>query len=1488
MAQYNRVFEEQLEKHILEEVNITNSPKECGVHYIPHQAVLTPHKTTTKLRIVFDASAHYRGCPSLNDVLHRGPVILPQLYGVLLRFRIGEIAIISDVEKAFLQVRIHEDDRDYTRYLWLHDYKLPPTPDNIRILRFTRVTFGLKTSPFLLAGTIHFHLDTYKEDVQLMTQIKNNLYVDNLILTADSVDTSRHIYARAKQVFNDLNMNLREFMSNSTELMSHIKDKDKSSDVHPKVLGITWLPSQDFFQIECKPKFPERITKRSVASTLASIYDPLGWMLPLLLRAKVFLQTLWKEGYEWDTTLSPHHIDKWSEIYSKMEGFSKTLPQNLSAKNGECCLIAFADASLEAIATSVYLRTENSSSLLMARNKLPSLRSNKITIPKMELDAATLALRLMNAILAQLRAVLRIRDVYIYSDSEIVLSWIKRQPLANVGVRIFNRLMEIEKVTRHLQNEGVKVFFGYIPTDKNPADCATRGVDQKDLVDHFWWTGPSFLHNPPETWTNKFQMLESVETAVYDDTTEMEGTNLAKIAEKCSQVLLSKKDSPNESEKSYLLFRLKKYSLKMAKRVLAYVLRYSRILVLRVNAKQTNKIHLSTLLKGMSINYAELSGAEIATAGKMLVKKHQHSMITSGILQSLKHLNIKKDSKGLLRRFFSRHGLPKSITSDNAPTFTLEQDILNECLQAARSDASVERAITDREIEWRHITPFAPWQGGFYERFIKTVKHSLYKSLGHSKLSFEHLSTLILEIEALINTRPLVYIGSHSPFEQVLRPIDFLQNEFEVPYPLDEVDEEEDDHTYHPAEELKTKGQAIQALRSSCNFTDKFWQLWKTQYLLALREKHQLEVGKNRSSIHLPKKGDIVLISEPVTPRHSWRMGRIHDLVANSGGIVREAVVMLPSRRQVRRPINLLVPLELEGKVPPEQAQEELTSTQRLNNDPESTGIEHNTSSTTLGGHYNLRPRKQRNYGRTMARSPTRQSHLLINILSILALVIGCSCSSQLSGHSFQQVTYVEEPNLPQQMNANFKRPYGNLQVSVHNNWIETKSTEDDIRNNIGNNANAFKYHQASILPLPALTVLLQLSQGLYRSHDPGLAKLIHGLVSHPVRRCFHPRSRKLSYSPKVLPNSTGQLLKLSYTIRQYGSDPDKSQVTPVIHLDLCDEIFSDFRLTTSMDNELALLGLYIEEEEPTPISLENSMNLLLDGIDRQLATAASIRSDWTRMKGDIVLNCDRPQKQVIVLNKILRAAEMSKEKIVQLSYKYFLTRKWRVTDISAILSTNNDELKRLGPVIREVETELIKAEQQQQIHDSKLYDQAETHKKMAFTLQHTIQRQHDEIVALKQKIDELEAMRLQKEEQQRQLQQVLEQTKGREVEEEISDKAYLERMIEEVEDDRMEDLPNVEDASSGDEDDCMEEIPTLEQISSDEEDNRVDDHTSLNRLQEDLWKMKKVLKKFPYRMIGETKGVASDNHAPFVGKPSGTFRIRARRWLMGTSGTTS
>uniref|UniRef100_A0A1I7X0J4 DUF1758 domain-containing protein n=1 Tax=Heterorhabditis bacteriophora TaxID=37862 RepID=A0A1I7X0J4_HETBA len=150
MKEYDKTFKDQLSQGIIEEVD-EDSPTNGILHYIPHQAVITPQKETTKLRVVFDASAHYKGCPSLNEVIHQGPLIMPELYGMLLRFRIPTYAIIADVEKAFLQVRLQEADRDATRCLWIREISKPPKGSNIVAYRFTRVTSGINASPFLLA-----------------------------------------------------------------------------------------------------------------------------------------------------------------------------------------------------------------------------------------------------------------------------------------------------------------------------------------------------------------------------------------------------------------------------------------------------------------------------------------------------------------------------------------------------------------------------------------------------------------------------------------------------------------------------------------------------------------------------------------------------------------------------------------------------------------------------------------------------------------------------------------------------------------------------------------------------------------------------------------------------------------------------------------------------------------------------------------------------------------------------------------------------------------------------------------------------------------------------------------------------------------------------------------------------------------------------------------------------------------------------------------
>ncbi|KAL6739746.1 hypothetical protein Aduo_013165 [Ancylostoma duodenale] len=116
-SDYCQTFDQQLKSRIIEEVD-EQQPQGPHVYYIPHQAVIKQDSNTTKLRIVFDASSHRRGSPSLNDCIHQGPTMSPDLCGTLLRSRLNPFLITADVEKAFHQIRLQEDQRDATRFLW--------------------------------------------------------------------------------------------------------------------------------------------------------------------------------------------------------------------------------------------------------------------------------------------------------------------------------------------------------------------------------------------------------------------------------------------------------------------------------------------------------------------------------------------------------------------------------------------------------------------------------------------------------------------------------------------------------------------------------------------------------------------------------------------------------------------------------------------------------------------------------------------------------------------------------------------------------------------------------------------------------------------------------------------------------------------------------------------------------------------------------------------------------------------------------------------------------------------------------------------------------------------------------------------------------------------------------------------------------------------------------------------------------------------------
>ena len=159
MKQYDSIIQDQIDKGAIEKADSSSD----GVkHYLPNHAVVNPHKPTTKVRVVYDASAKTkRENKSLNECLYRDPVMLNDLCGLLMRFRLHQVAIVADIDKAFLQIGLQPNQRDVTRFVWLKESDQSRVESgNIQEYRFSRLPFGLISSPFLIGATIESHLES--------------------------------------------------------------------------------------------------------------------------------------------------------------------------------------------------------------------------------------------------------------------------------------------------------------------------------------------------------------------------------------------------------------------------------------------------------------------------------------------------------------------------------------------------------------------------------------------------------------------------------------------------------------------------------------------------------------------------------------------------------------------------------------------------------------------------------------------------------------------------------------------------------------------------------------------------------------------------------------------------------------------------------------------------------------------------------------------------------------------------------------------------------------------------------------------------------------------------------------------------------------------------------------------------------------------------------------------------------------------------------
>ena len=191
LLEYDAIIREQLERGIVERVQPTEQEPE-NVHYLPHHAVIRRDKDTTKVRVVYDASSQSTG-PSLNSCLHTGPKFNQKILEILLRFRSYPVALVADIEKAFLMISVDPKDRDVLRFLWVKD--VHAEEPEIIALRFARVVFGVSSSPFLLNATIDYHLRRYVEaQPELIEKLMQSTYVDDVVSGADDEEEAYEFY----------------------------------------------------------------------------------------------------------------------------------------------------------------------------------------------------------------------------------------------------------------------------------------------------------------------------------------------------------------------------------------------------------------------------------------------------------------------------------------------------------------------------------------------------------------------------------------------------------------------------------------------------------------------------------------------------------------------------------------------------------------------------------------------------------------------------------------------------------------------------------------------------------------------------------------------------------------------------------------------------------------------------------------------------------------------------------------------------------------------------------------------------------------------------------------------------------------------------------------------------------------------------------------------------------------------------------------------
>ena len=460
------------------------------------------------------------------------------MVGILLNFRIYQVAYAGDVREMFHQVRIRKEDRCSQRFLWRN--LEPREPD---VYEMEVMTFGATCSPVSAQYVKNKTAMDFAPNKNIEEAITEKFYVDDYLDSSPSENVALEKIGQICRVLKLGGFEIVNWITNSKivreklnpDILATSKNMDNTNQ--HRVLGMWWNAEKDTFLFKLKKISitNQKLTKSFFLKLVMSLFDPLGLVCCFTARGRILMQDIWRTGIDWDSELPQNfrvEIERWYDDLVKLEQtvfprcYSKLIPE---AENVQ--LHIFCDSSEKAFACVSYLRIQKGThidvALVTGKSRVSPLKP--LSIPRLELQGALMASRLSKAILEHLE--IKIDNITFWTDSKCVWYWV-RSDGRNFKPFIAHRVGEIQELTSEKD-------WRWIPGELNVADEATRTESKGlDVISNRWIYGPSFLKLPECEWPNIIVNKSEIDEKMLEVKKDYQGETVMNIT-------IERKNIPN-------------------------------------------------------------------------------------------------------------------------------------------------------------------------------------------------------------------------------------------------------------------------------------------------------------------------------------------------------------------------------------------------------------------------------------------------------------------------------------------------------------------------------------------------------------------------------------------------------------------------------------------------------------------------------------------------------------------------------------------------------------------------------------------------------------------------------------------------------------------------------------------------------------------------------------------------------------------------------